>query len=540
MKKKILSLLLVLCMLVSSFAMLVACQKEEEKPKTPAGGKEEKVAALLTADSAKNLIADLRDTVVETAQKEIDYKALIEDINLYAEVEEETFSIKDGYIVVEDPYYAGDEKLIDRFVIGIKDAMLVGVENGVATGHESLETPPLPTEQIDAMIDEAYAAIDMVVAQGLFLEITKNDIEFKDGWYCIKESYIANAIMNVVEKMMAAEMPEGEVAPEMEEQMNAMKAQMQTMIDAALAQADIIIGFAMDGDKLNGLKIAVKAADLDSIVSSISPEAAGMMTGSIEMSIEAKLTADLSTFSYIDISADMDATQNGVEMVEKFDFRVEYANNTFKITADIDMNVAGDPEHGVAAQDFDIELEIALSHDAEGVPTLLKVNADALIKGIEVSEGHGQYQVGGIKVTDIYAEGVGDLAVSAEAVIDFTKLAGSGEVVKANFTMATSNVTIKAHADYVDGVEITEQMLIDSLTEEQKAQLITPDEYNGTMSASLVTEGGEGTFTATADGANSDPQTITVDVAINSTKAVEATQAEKDAVANYVPVVEEK
>ena len=532
MKKKILSLLLVLCMLVSSFAMLVACQKEEEKPKTPAGGKEEKVAALLTADSAKNLIADLRDTVVETAQKEIDYKALIEDINLYAEVEEETFSIKDGYIVVEDPYYAGDEKLIDRFVIGIKDAMLVGVENGVATGHESLETP-LPTEELDAMIEEVNAAIDMVVAQGLFLEITKNDIEFKDGWYCIKESYIANAIMNVVEKMMAAEMPEGEVAPEMEEQMNDMKAQMQTMIDAALAQADIIIGFAMDGDKLNGLKIAVKADDLDSIVSMISPDDAGMMTGSIEMSIEAKLTADLSTFSYIDISADMDATQNGVEMVEKLGFRAEYANNTFKITADIDMQV----EENV----FDIAAEISLAHDAEGVPTLLKIKADAVLEGIEVSEAPGVYQVGGMPVTNIYAEGVGDLTVSAEAVIDFTKLAGSGEAVKANLTMSTANVVVGAYAEYIpDGVEITEEMMLASLSEGQMAELRTPESLNGTMSASLVTEGGEGTLSATMTDKNGDTQSVSVEVAVNSGKALVPTQAEKDAIANYVPAVEEK
>lgn len=532
MKKKILSLLLVLCMLVSSFAMLVACQKEEEKPKTPAGGKEEKVAALLTADSAKNLIADLRDTVVETAQKEIDYKALVEDINVYADLGEETFSIKDGYIVVEDPYYAGDEKLIDRFVIGIKDAMLVGVENGVATGHESLETPPLPTEQIDAMIEEVNAAIDMVVAQGLFLEITKNDIEFKDGWYCIKESYIANAIMNVVEKMMAAEMPEGEVAPEMEEQMNAMKTQMQTMIDAALAQADIIIGFAMDGDKLNGLKIAVKAADLDSIVSSISPDDAGMMTGSIEMSIEAKLTADLSTFSYIDISADMDATQNGVRMVEKLGFRAEYANNTFKITADIDMQV----EENV----FDIAAEIALSHDAEGVPTLLKIKADAVLEGIEVSEASGVYQVGGMPVTNIYAEGVGDLTVSAEAVIDFTKLAGSGEAIKVDFATSTANVVIETYADNAEAYGITEQMILDSLGEERLAELNKPESLNGKIEASLDTEGGEGTLSATMTDKNGDTQSVSIEVAVNSGKALVPTQAEKDAIANYVPVVEEK
>lgn len=529
MKKKILSLLLVLCMLVSSFAMLVACQKEEEKPKTPAGGKEEKVAALLTADSAKNLIADLRDTVVETAQKEIDYNALLSEFNLYAEVEGEKYSIKDGYIVYEDDDKAPNN---DRFVMGIKDAMLVCVENGVATDHESLETPPLPTEQIDAMIEEVNAAIDMVVAQGLFLEITKNDIEFKDGWYCIKESYIANAIMNVVEKMMAAEMPEGEVAPEMEEQMNAMKTQMQTMIDAALAQADIIIGFAMDGDKLNGLKIAVKAADLDSIVSSISPEAAGMMTGSIEMSIEAKLTADLSTFSYIDISADMDATQNGVEMVEKFDFRVEYANNTFKITADIDMQV----EENV----FDIELEIALSHDAEGVPTLLKIKADAVLKGIEVSKASGSYQIAGMRVTDIYAKGTGDLTVSAEAVIDFTKLAGSGEAIKVDFAMSTANVVIETYADNAEAYDITEQKILDSLGEERLAELNKPERYNGKIEASLDTDGGEGTLFATMTDKNGDPQSVSVEVAVNSGKALVPTQAEKDAIANYVPVVEEK
>ncbi len=518
MKKKLLSILLVLCMLVASFAVLASCEKDD-KDKKPGGdpaidAKKGKIVTLLTADSLKGIVADVIEAAGEVAGTEFDPAALLEDVNVYGAFGGNSLAIKDGGLVAVDG--------TDRFALTFKDGNLLLLENGVVTQHIPLSFEIPEVDDLGAMTEEINAAIDM--AMSFVPAITVADIEYKDGWFCFTEAYLAKAVKDTIAKQFAV--PEG-YEPTADE-LAAMQAQLEAMngmVDTLFASVDVTIGFAIDGEAINGFKVAVAVADLAALAGAMMPEpmsddmtVADLMSGKIEVSLEAKLSADLSKFAYFDVYADMDATVEGTNAKETFDVRVEYANNTLTTSVDIDFTL---PE-----QDFDITATLALAHDANNVPTVFTADVDVALKGMQVSTADGYY--GEVPVE---AYGFGDVTLTADVLIDLTKLAGSGKVIDADVTLATSNVVIKTYVneDVIPG--ITEEMIIASLPEDMKAELLNPETLNGAFGVELTTENGAGKLTATMGEDNS----IEVDIAVNAEGTVALNQAEKDAVEAYVP-----
>ena len=529
MKKKLLSLLLVLCMLLASFSMLVACQTEDED-EDPAGStvdvakKTDKLVSLLTADTLKDIVAEVKDAYL--AAPELDVQELLKDVNVHADYEGNTVSMKDGYLVVVD---AEDG---DRNVIGFKDGYAINAENGVAEDCEQIiynisnEEFLQYVEMVNGMIDE-YSAM----AAEIIPAITKSDIEYKNGWFCIKESYLKKVAMNVLPMVMGG----GEAAPmDAAAEQPDMEAMMEQMIDGILAQVDITIGLALDGEAINGFKLAVAANDLETLVTSISPDAAGFMSGSVSMNIEAKLTADLSAFHYFDVTANMDSVQNDVAVKEDLDVRIEYANNTMTVDADIFMDAAD--------QKFDIEGRVSLAHDADMMPTVLTANAKVILANQQINYASGSYQIGSSSHS-IYAYGYADMAIEANVFVDFGALAGSGKVVDVTVKSSTSNEYIEARPvtfgyydeekdEYIEEVIVSAEDVEKSLTDEMKAKLNDYSEANFNLTAGLTTANGEGTFTATMKSGENE-QTVAVEIAVNTNKALAATDAEKQAIAEF-------
>lgn len=506
-------------MLVASFAVLASCDTED-KDKKPGGdpavdAKKGKIVTLLTAESLKGIVADVVEAAGEVAGADIDPAVLLEGVNVYGAFGGKSLAIKDGGLVAFDG--------TDRFALTFKDGNLLFLENGVVTQHVPLSFEIPESDDLGAMTEQINAAIDM--AMSFVPAITVADIEYKDGWFCFTEAYLAKAVKDTIAKQFTV--PEGYEPSE--EELAEMQAQLEAMtgmVDTLFASVDVTIGFAIDAEAINGFKVAVDVDDLAALAGAMMPEpmsddmtAADLMSGKIEVSLEAKLSADLSKFAYVDIYADMDVTAEGENMTETFDVRAEYANNTLTTSVDIDFTL---PE-----QDFDITATLALAHDANNVPTVFTADVDVALKGMQVSTANGYYDE-----VPVDAYGFGDVAVTADVLIDLTKLAGSGKVIDADLTLATSNVVIKAYvSDDLAALGVTEAMIVDSFTEEQKDILLNPETLNGAISVDFITENGEGIINLSVG----EVGTIGIEVAVNAEDTVALNQAEKDAVEAYVP-----
>ena len=507
MKKRLLGILLVLSMLVSSVAILASCGKEDPTPApsgvtnpedailTPIGpDNTSKVTATLTADTLTGVLDAFKGAYDEAP--ELDINELIKDVNLYGKYGETAVSVKDGYISTGNT------------VIGFKDGHALRVENGSVVEIEQI-VDGATDEQVDAYYNMITEEIAAIIATGHLPEITSADLYRSAEWYFFTDSYISRLVKGAF--YLIYEMESEQPITVME------KAQFDSMIDTYLDAIKIKIGFAAEGEAINGVLLSVKVKDIAALTDGMEDAP----SGSVALRIEAKLAKDLKALNYVKESIDVDIK----DMVEaEVDYSLVYAND--KVT----LNFEAEGES--MGQGYEADVNATLAIGENGIPGELKVNTDVKVADVRLNTRsfHGDRDY-----YEIYAKG--DLTVKANATLDLSKLAGSGKVLDAKVTLATSNVSLVAEGYRFDeqGNEtpITSSEVLEQFDHAEQEEVKNVDEFNFTASAALTTEDGAGVASVTYAPKGAEAMTFELELAVNSDKAVAPSDEIKDLIANY-------
>ncbi len=353
MKKKLLALLLVLCLAMTSFAVLTACGDDDKSStedntgaETPddgtIGGGNISEAEVVVDDLASISIPGLIDAIKEgytelPSSPEVNITDMLSEINAYVDLPtiDSSISVKDGYVTIKNSedgnMYVGINKDFCMVMVS-EDGEVYEAEELIPS--EALSDISNVGDDFQDLIDMVEYYVDLIFELGYLPAISADDLVYQNGWYCISDAYaseLAKGVLYTAYSFYEAELSENDML------------EIDQMVDEMLTAIDVTIGFAVDEGNICGILVAVSVADT---------EVAFGVAGSASASIEAKL-------DYV----------NGVAIFD-----------CFKVDADINI-----PD---AEIDIDADLSIVASYGEGGAVALdTVVNADVKVDGISVAGG---------------------------------------------------------------------------------------------------------------------------------------------------------
>ena len=539
------------------------------KPERP-DEDDEYLASVLTPDTLKDVIKEAINEY--KSMPELDLTEMLADVNIHADYQGNTVSMKDGYLVVVDRDYN------DRTVIGYKDGYLLRLENGAVEEHEKIYEI-LSNEELTDVEEQLAAFIDAVVETGYLPTVTAGDVEYDGEWYSLSRSYVERFIKGAFALIVVAEgSGSSDGAPTEEEIID----QANALIDAALKYVDVEIAFAIDGDEVNGVKFVVETKDIESLIKAMlaqagadPSEAEGIPSGRLAIGFEAKLSADLSVIEYseLHVSADISARDQGIEfgcdsvityrdggINASLAYRQRTPENQVDIDAELQYNdgslyADGCIEYLDDSYSFDFTLDsLTVTFDEQLVPVSLNVRGAYNGYGEWYDSDYDrEYQVSSDYMTHstwVYLSSVCDRSETFDISVDLGNLDATGEVINATITSSVTNVRLRdivgeywipivdEYGNYMgedEKIVIYYSDVAHLWTTEEVEEILSCEDDNFTLAANLSTYGGEGTLYVSHTNNVGEVSTITVEVEVNSDKTVTVTDEELAAIEAYEP-----
>ncbi len=490
--------------------------------------KEQIIAESFASGSVTELLEEIKIQYNETP--ELDLDALLRYFDLYVNVPtyKTEVSVKGGYVTLKDEN--------GSTYIGFKDGNMIMAAGGQVVGAEQMLPPTVsaPSESIDAtfeMLEEYIGGmLDSLPA------ITAEDLTLEDGWFILSNEYnkeLVKAVTAIVYPIFA----EGEVTDDMLDGVLA-------KIDTAFESADIKLGFAMDGDYINGFMLSVSAEGTD--------EKTGA-TAVVSAYAELKLSADMQRLETAvanvqmniaepdepDIEAKLEASVvptynadgtytlvSGMQFYGKegdltvFDFRVnknsEYNENGMATKTELSVLML---EGNVTILDLGAELEYG--YNDAGAPISISANVNASMDEFTVNsmsvyvpdgQGGGNYAeveaVAEFNLELVFEASFGDVA-NGNAVLDFdVKATASNPKLVAEDLLNEKNEVI-----------VSSEVILGCVSSYEREELLDVSGSNIDAELGFSMTGGDGKLTFTLKDEDGFSQSLEVDVAVNSDKS---------------------
>ncbi len=461
--------------------------------------KTENLVNKLTGTSISELLAEIKERY-ENAPV-LDINALLEGVNLYAEVPaEKTFvSVNGGYVTVTDEN--GD------MYIGLSKGHMVYVSGGQIVNSEQVLPDGLgelsgDLDQTIAMIEEM---VNSILALNYLPEIEAEDFVSEDGWFFLTDSYIeelAKGIVYVVYTMTE----ETELTAEM-------KAQLDARVEQMLAEVDLKIGLAMDGDNINGVILSLSIKDSEAFE----------ITGSVDIAVEAKLSADLTKFDYFEVALDINDTENGLREVITLSSNAKYNNDGSCV---IESTITADIQESEYITNFNAQAKAAFN--ADGLPTSVEFTADVFTNGNDL---------GGTSISTengyAYIRGKSDSRITISLNADLASIESGNANAAFSMNMVSSNARLVV--DHISG--ITEAEALAMISEEERARILDLYDSNGGVTVEIKAADNKGVINITYTDGDGKLKRMSINAELNSDKAQLPPEAVIELIKGFEPPV---